>query len=400
MTSNLRLFQPLAQGTGFLEDVTKSIWPTYRRQSLALGGDFRAGAMLTGSDQELERWFDLYLGAHFVEQFGGVDAFQGYVHNMLLSYNGLVLLYSLQEMFNSVAVWYQPGEGEPAELTSFSSDSASIALWGTRQLIYRPSRQMSLTAAESLRDKLLSEHAVPRIESLEVDDWDDTQQGSLKVDILGYIHTLDWQHLNVSSKATDDADDEVSDALSGADFVTAGTIDVNTLQIAEVVEYRPAWQRISKDIIPEGDSSGNRWLAGCYASRALDYQQANVDTITYYFDAKSHRPELRRVMYDVDGNDVPDALVQPGRVAFARDVLPGRARSATLLDDPRAIFIESIEYSAAGIKLHGASQQEMRLAGLEMSAMRFAFARQQVAAELTSINSQKATLSTVRSFIP
>jgi len=367
--SDLRVFSPIIGNGDFLEDVTRRWWPSYKRTSLALGGDFAASATFSASDQVLEDWLDNRLAGHVVESYAGQVAFNGFINTIRLSYNGLVLVRTLDTVFNNVAVYYTPGTGEPTALTSFNSDSSSVASWGTKDLIYRATRNMSQASAEALRDKILDEQKEPKIITVDVADWDPTQQGVCQVEILGYAHSLDWQHLSVAPAvaATDDADDEIADALSGADFVTAGTIDTNTLQIRQELDYRPAWQRI-KEITAEGDTSGNRWIAGCYAGRTLNYNQANTSSIAYFFSVKDRRASGRRRMYDAGNNWVPDPLVVPGQVALVRDILAGRPRASTLLDDPRALFIESVEYSAQGLKLKGANQQIMRLAGLEMAA--------------------------------
>ena len=367
--STFKLFQPLATGSAFIEDVTELFRDSWNREALALGGDFRAAARFTGSDATLERWLDQNLAGRVVENYGGLTAFEGLIWSITLVYNGLLIVKSLDTLFNKIAVYYSPSQGEPNTLTAFSSDADSVAAWGTRELLYRTTRYMSTSSAEALRDKLLAENKTPRAITAELAAWEPGQRGTVGIEVMGYSRTLDWQHLNVpiTTAVTDDASDEIADALSGADFITAGAVSTNTIQIREELDYRPAWQRI-KEIAQAGDSSGDLWLAGCYQGRTLDYFEPTVTTPTYYVDV---RKQDRGVFYDAAGNEIPAALVLPGRVVFARDIMGGLPLTDPLLDDPRSLFIESLRYTAADnqIRLRGANQQQARLAGLELAAV-------------------------------
>ncbi|MCL4867786.1 MAG: hypothetical protein KJ063_02360 [Anaerolineae bacterium] len=357
MTTSFTLYQPLKAGTAVLENqLAPLIWPTYRRQSVAMGGDFAASFQFAADDVTLERWRDEYLAAHFVEYFGPQVSFAGLVHTLRLTYNGQFQMVTLDHVYNKIAVRYKTDSSAAETTTSFATHTASIARYGTRQIIVRASEYMTDPRAAQYRSVLLNLLATPRVLTTEV-AWRGGP-GVLQVDVHGYIRTLDWQLYVSASKGSANASAEVTNALTGADYVTAGSITTNTAQEVQEGDYIPAWQRIRK-IAEHGDASGNAWLAGCYQGRALNYWQPDEDNIAYRYNSKARRPELRRVIYDANGAEVPGALVLPGRVIFSQDMMAGVPTASPLLDDPRAMLIDAIDFSRAGIALRAAPRSSI-----------------------------------------
>lgn len=349
MTTSFTLYQPLKLGTSIIEpNLLPIIWDTYRRQSVAMGGDFAASFQFSADDVTLERWRDNYLGAHFVEYFGTITAFMGYINTLRLTYNGQLQVVSLDEVFNNIAVRYQTDSSAAAALTAFATHSASIARYGTKTLVVSVNGYMSSTRAGQYRDVLLNRLALPRVFTQEV-NWAQ-QQPTLQVDVKGYVNTLNWQSFVNTSKLGQNASVAITNALSGADFVTSGSITTNTAQEVVEADNEPVWDRIRR-ITEHGDASGNTWLAGCYQGRALNYWQPSLSTITYRYNAKAFRQERRRVIYDANGAEIPEALIQPGYLIFSQDLLPGVPLASTLLDDPRVIFIGAIDFSKDGLAL-------------------------------------------------
>lgn len=367
--STLGLYIPLAQGNAFLEDVTRYIWPSYRRNSLAIGGDGVATFSFQDDDSVLETWFDNRLMCHVEEKFEGVAAYFGYIHAMRLSYNGVVLSKSMDGIYNKIAVKYRTSSAGSDTVTAFSSNATSIALYGTKELIAEAKDKngnavyLSSTSATQYRDNLLEQLAFPR-QKRESISRPTGQIGTLDVEIRGYAPTMDWILLKNTSTSDDDADDEITDALSGANFVRSGTIATNTFQVKEEVDYVGAWQRV-KTVTNLGDSSGNVWLVGCYRSQVLNYQQADLTNVQYFVDVRGRFYPYG--IYNKAGEYVPAPLVQPGGVAFVRDIMPGRKVESTLLDDPRAGFVDMVEYSIDGAVLKNADSQDLTYVALQQA---------------------------------
>lgn len=360
---SLNLSQPLKAGTRHLDDVTRFALPSYRRLSLAMGGDFSAGFSFTADTVILERWFDDVLMAHFVESYAGVDTFVGYIHAMRLAHDGMVISKTMDDVFNKVASYYVTQSGMDPQLTTFSSNTDSQAGFGTKELLLRPRDYMFLSTANQYRTNVLAALAQPR-QVTETVSQTAVSRPTLQVDIRGYVHTLDWLHYNATAVTSDDADAEITNALAGADFVTAGTITANTLQVSRESDQRPAWKRI-RSIADLGDAGSNRYLAGCYQSRILDYRQADETNILYFMDVQ--KPPAERIVYNVHGAKVPPAMVQPGGVLWLRDTLAGVPQNTTLLNDPRAIFIESVDFTKNGVVFKAPGRRDQSNAAISLA---------------------------------
>lgn len=321
-------------------DITDYCWPTYRRYSLANGGDAQATFTVKAKQAILEDWFKHYLGYHFIETYGGNDAFQGYIHTMRYAANGVTLSKSMADVYNKIAVKYKTSSAGSDTYTSFASDAGSVAKFGTRTLIYAVDKTyINSTAAAALRDDLLEALAwpsEPTVESVSLDQSDETAR--LAVTVRGYAETLDGVLLKDTSTTNSTASAQVTAALSGADFVTAGTVETNSTVVTEEVDYVGAWQRI-KGIV--GLRGGGVWLAGCYQGRALDYFQADLSTIKHYVDVR--RRGGGRVIMDANQEPAALPLVKPIGMVQVRDMEAIEVK----------FLMERVEYSAAGLVLQG-----------------------------------------------
>ncbi|MBK8990166.1 MAG: hypothetical protein IPM39_29565 [Chloroflexi bacterium] len=354
--ANMNLFQPLNVKSAAVEngDITWACWPTYRRQTLAQGGDHMSTWSFSASDEILDRWFDEYLGCHFEESFGGVGTFSGLVYTMRLSYNGVVLTKSLDDMANSVRVSYKTDSAAAEAITTAVTNPASIARYGTKEHLEKlGSIYISPTTAGYYADNLLAALSQIRAAMEEARLSGASQPGTLQVEVRGYVHTLNWRTITNASTTTVAASAAITAALASAEFVSAGAIATNAATISEEAASVPLWERIKA--ITKCGSSTQRYLAGCYAGTSLDYQPADETTIAYEQEMRTRR---RLTYLPGSGEIVPAPLVRPGRVVFVRDLMSGRPISPSLLDDPRAQFVEMVEYSMEGAVLKGEPRRD------------------------------------------
>lgn len=355
--SSMNLSRPLAQGGGPLSepaDITWACWPSYRRQTLALGGDHLATFSFSADDAILEAWFEERLGCHFEEVFGGDVVFEGLVWAMRLSYNGVVLIKSLDNLANSVRVMYRTGSAGSDAITSAATDAESIARWGTKEHLEKlTGSYVTSGTADIYRDNLLGRLRQIRASMEEARLGGDRQPGTLQVEVRGYVHTLNWRSLTSATTSTHNANLAITAALAGANFVTAGQIDGNKAQVSQEMANLPAWDRI-KQVVELG-GAGGRWLAGCYRSRLLDYVAANEVNVQYEQETRSRR---RLTFVPGTGEIIPAPLIRPGGVLFVRDLMGAAPVAWPILDDPRALFVGEVEYSRDGAVLKAGSRDE------------------------------------------
>jgi hypothetical protein len=337
-------------------DVSDIIWPTYKRQTAAEGGDVAATFQFGGDDAALEQWFYEYLGREFRELFGGQTAFLGRVHTMRLAYNRLALTVSLDWLFNRVACAYTSVLDGSTLYTEFFSDTASVARWGAREHIIRPSdNSVGLSEAAELAQDLLAEFARPQVSRGEVGR---LEQAQLQVTVQGYGQALDNQLIREETEGQDDASAEVGVALEHAWLIEPGRIATNTRQVSIQFDWQSRLERI-RWLAGRRDADGNRYVYGTVGSPSFDYQSADP-TPRYLIWTKRQVVE-----HYTPGKDyVPAPLVRPGGYSLVADQHTRQAAGW----NPALQWDASVVYDVNGATLRGGAWGvQERTAALQMA---------------------------------
>lgn len=349
------------------ENITHLCWPTYKRTSLAMGGDGVAKfSFPIGNQYDAEKWLEERLGWHFVEHYAGKNVFVGFVHTIRVVINGVMLSVSLADMYNDITLIYKQNSAA-AESTINTTSANSIAKYGVKQLrLDLGSSYMGGTTASRYLDSLLAAYEWPAVRMEKINGG--RQQSRVEVEVHGYVETLNWVHYNTTDTTPLDSEEEVAAILAASinstdgGYVEAGLIEEDSLDVVPEADYVPKWDRL-KEITEIGGYINDRMISGCYGSSKFDYLIADTTSIRYFVDARDDGMEI----YTQSGAIVPPPLVRPGGVAFMRNVLGGRTPAVGLLNDPRAFFIESVTYDAGGVKLHNATKEVDTRALLRMA---------------------------------
>lgn len=368
--ASLHLYKPYSVGAQLEPvengDISWACWPSYRRTTLAVGGDNLASFSFSASDEILEKWFGSYLGHHFEERWGGRATFVGLIWAMRLSYNGVVLYVSLDQLYNAVEVRYKTDSAAAETDTSQATNANSIAKFGTKELLHDlGSFYVPSTTAETYRDNLLALLAVPRASIEEARLQGASQPGILDVEVRGYIHTLNNRLYTNAGTSNVDINTEIEATLGTPDFVTVGDVEANTTEVSEEADHEPIWDRVKK-IIAVGSASNGRWVAGCFAGLEFTYKQADETAVAYYQELITQQKFTRDGLWM---SPIPAALIRPGGVLFVNDIMAGRPVASTLLDDPRATFVDVVEYSINGATLKSNSSAQSKANALAMAIM-------------------------------
>lgn len=198
---------------------------------------------------------------------------------------------------------------------------------------------MSDEAAINLTQTYLAEHAWPRTQ-LDTDDiipltpLEETERPKLELIFYGWI----WTSRNrvTDFDGTDAASDQVTALLDLCDFLTPGTVTENTMEFS--IDNRGSYRvwEVLRDIADAGDSTGNRWLLEVLADRIANYLPADQEVKYYYRNGYLH---------DLSSGDVEPWLAAPGVIRL--EDLPRGPEPLTglVLDDPRHVYIEEVEFS-------------------------------------------------------
>lgn len=215
--------------------------------------------------------------------------------------------------------------------TGWSDNEDSVNELGEMEYVITLPGSMA-TPATALRDRTLTENGWPRSRFIGTTDEPD----NLAVTLAGFWGTTFWRYWKHSLTAP--ATTLITSLVTDAEFVGAGRIGVNTLQLT--ADAFPIPQRIGDLLMRAqemGDASGNIWNCGVYEDRDLVYEQAPTTAEYLWRNAR---------LLDSCGNPTRPELVRPGFYLRAQNILgagqpPG---SGALWDDPNVAYIDEVEW--------------------------------------------------------
>jgi hypothetical protein len=215
-------------------------------------------------------------------------------------------------------------------------------------------------AATAFRDRDLVEYAWPRSRKIGAGRMDPgTTRGPvvLEVSVAGYWTTLFWRYRATSRIAT--ASDLLTTLIGESEFVTAGRIETNEMQVRADCEPVPArLGDLIKEIILQGDLSQNVWQGGVYNDREFVYEQAPT-AVEYYERADGVLVDQARV-------EVVPSLMKAGFLLQDESAPTGGQPPGTssAWDDPRVGYVEEVTFRAPNVLEYGLRDEEASLAVL------------------------------------
>lgn len=189
---SLRVFTPiLSTPKTLVADVTTGA-ANWKRSIRSHGGYWVGSFRLQGPIDFLQDFFANRLGYH-LEESVGVKTWEGMIYDMELQTSGVTRRRTFDDMYNAVKTAYinQNNEGK---ITSFNTDTQSIASYGRREVILARDG-LQLSAAEKVRDTFLKENTWPWARPVAV--LRRTRQPTLIVRACGYVFTGNWRYVTV-----------------------------------------------------------------------------------------------------------------------------------------------------------------------------------------------------------
>lgn len=319
----------------------------------ALGGYWSCQFTIRANAHKVNDWIQHGLGRH-IEVFDDSmsNIWEGFVDKISVNYGPLsVTRGPLMDVSNSVNAVFAPIEFDEdggqvigsRSRTGFYTNNDSVALWATIPTTLMTG-SMTFEDSQTLRYTYLVNHMRPRT-SKEFRS-DASRDTSVTVDCLGYVHWLNWAYNQTTTNGEIDADAKIIDVLGDSPNATwlaydTHHIDSNTLQVAALEnDDNLAWNVI-KDIAAKGDATYNRWLFGVYENLNAYYYQA-PETVYY----NQRLSQSRSIVETTASDEVYPWKVRPGKWIMFPDFLVGQAAGYDLRDDPRAMFIESVKFTA------------------------------------------------------
>jgi hypothetical protein len=319
----------------------------WRRSTRAVGGYWLGSFTLSDISRDiLMWWYNNYLGKTVEEQTLGMTSWEGLIYEMDLTLNGIRYRRTLDREWwhNKINVYYRDGNVQAS--TGWTEDTDSSDEYGEMNYIDTVGEATAAGAAAVVLTRL-EDYAFPRSRmtgGLEFSDKPGRAAGDqLQVTVAGYASTMNWRYREASIAATA-ADTAITTLVGASEFITAGTIEANTLSIdADCTTPQRLWD-LCEDIILQGDASGNRWVGGVYDDRQFDYNAAATTVSHYIRDGR---------LYDSVGQRVIPSLLKPNFIVRnASAPSGGTPVGGNVWDDPRNAWITEVEFIAPdGLRL-------------------------------------------------
>ena len=319
----------------------------------ALGGYWSADFTIRGARGLMDDWLQDGLGRHVQVYDDSLTCiWEGFVNAITANYGPLAITRGpLLDIANRVSITYSgvayDEDDNPIFGTSITTaeedDTDSQALWGIVPIVLSTGSAVDADA-EDIRDTYLEQHKMPRTSK----QWrsDASGETSVEVSCLGYVHWLNWPYNTVAVGGEENTSAKIVNVL--ADTPNVAWLAFDTTNVTENTLQVPAWEdennlawSVIKGIVARGDATLNRWLFGVYADLEAYYVAAPT---TLEYQQRLSQPRTR--IEHAGGDEVYPWNVLPGKWMLLPDFLIGQAAELNLRDDPRAMFIEQVQYTA------------------------------------------------------
>jgi hypothetical protein len=336
----------------YLGRLTEDI-SAYRQVSNALGGWWSADFQINDNLGVINEWLDEGLGRHidvFSPELSPI--FQGFANKITAVVGPLTITVGpLMDVGNRVRVFYStvdttttpPTMGVRAR-TTLVSETESTGKYG-RLVTFLSTGGSTPDAAVDIRNQWLAQRAFPL--TTQTFNLGGITDPSLTVEVLGYVHLMKKYYFsNDTGSGTINASTRVEEVIEGQANTIFNEdhdrISANTIQIDDYVEPGPKAFDVVKTVVAQGDAADARWLFGIYEDFVPWYNVA-PSTIEYH----QRMTDEGQQFFDATGALVYPWQIRPGKWLFFDDLLIGRVDTSTdLRRDPRAMFIESVNYIA------------------------------------------------------
>jgi len=322
------LFQRGTSGAPSLAFVRQVAGITSYEHSITNQGGFESMTVsLTTTPADAWWWTAQLMSSCIVTGPDAVTCWEGYLTGVEATIEGQQVNVNLDGMANRVRCRYTTAVGV-AGVTATTSDTASIALYGTKDYVESVGT-VSATTAAALAAARLRQKKNPnarRTTPVGSGAADQSSDGSVTLSFAGWYTTLDWVLTSRADTSTEATTTQVTDLLAASGVgvgvtnpylasVSIGTASgINdTRQIDPDTTYRSKIETL----LAQGLSTGERYAWGVFDGRAFTVKQwagATPSLATYYTSART------RTVYDAALGTAEPWNLRPDAMVAALDV--------------------------------------------------------------------------------
>lgn len=354
------------------QDVT-----SYDHSHAAMGGFWTANLTMRLPLAELEDWLENGVGRQVQVKGRGIKlAWEGLVNRVTVNVGGYNMnVGPYLDIANKVKLAYsiflQLGGGNATGIrvaTDYTSDALSVARYGILAKVFSVG-SVDTSAVTNLQALLLERYSQPpRSEDLNLPGDTGLTYFDLKLECVGYAHLFQKYSYNSATTGTQNLSAKLTAIVAAEpNGLFSSSVTTNTIQVpAYENDDAEAWGLI-KAMIAMGDVSLNRYSFGVYENRRAVYKPVS-NSVVYIRPLR----EGAAVIQDAQGGLLQPWEVRPGGYVLVTDLLPGKPVAATLNDDRRAIYADTVQYRMPdSLVINGAHsfKVEQRLAQLGISGV-------------------------------
>lgn len=316
------------------------------RSTRAIGGYWQGDFFITPdtmSRTDMQYFFNHNLGRRVEETTYNITTWEGEIVQMDITIGGVTYRRTLdfERWHNRVKVRYTDNATSIATATAWSENTNSSDVFGESEYIDTVGNNYDATSAAALRDRRLTENAYPKpipVGGFEFTGKDTPRDNTLAVLCVGYVFSMNRRYRETDTAAAN-VSAQINTLVGESEFVTAGSIDTNTLQVPIVGSDIPfrLWDGI-EEMIEMGAADGSRWIGGVYAGRKFDYKAAETAVLAFWRNGRLYQR----------ANHIPEpSLIKPDMIVQIDDQPFGYLPSGgNVWDDTRRVYIEEVQFIA------------------------------------------------------
>lgn len=335
------------------------------------------GITLAGPQWYLDEWYENGLGRHIeVYNAAGETIITGFVNQVSLTASTLQASRGpLLDLCNRASVVYTPiidvSVAPPItgaeKSTVIAENDQSQERYGIIEKVLSGGQLLddgTTDEAEDYRDRYLDENKEPSTSDKGI-SLGNTGQPAIQLEIIGYKAWLDLFIYASVATGTVTVSSKLQTVI-GADpngvFSTDyGQIEANALLTQSYDNNNRTAGMIISEMVKRGnDTDDTRRIFGVFDQQKIVYKSIPTE-FTYYYKIGSRDQNIRLYEGGESGGIVQPWDLQAGKWLFIGDFLPGRfTDKVNKKDDPRAMFLESVAFSAPyGVSLNGIGLNEL-----------------------------------------
>lgn len=280
---------------------------------------------------------------------------EGFLSNITARFGQQEVSVSLDTTGNRVKVRYTTVLGTSG-VTVTSSDTASQALYGVKDLVISTGETVAATA-QSLRDKVLAERKNPVATNSGSAETGEQGDVRLTLTFAGWYATLDWVQTSRTSTTLTSTTTQVGDLIqtSGVGigvtnaFLSTSRANISSSGITdtELIAADTSFRQKIEELLKKGNSSNQRLAWGVYENREFyvaTWAGATPTTITYKQQSGDHN------VYDAIGNPVAPWNVRPNAMRQVIDLIDP-APTSTAQDSADRSYVERVTCTIASDRI-------------------------------------------------